>query len=165
MTIEQNAFLSLSKESQPIHFPNGLIGLEEWQQFVIISHPIGEPLQLLQSTEDERISFIVANPDMVIPDYHISLSAADVIALQLPLEPQSITLNAHQCADLSINRYCILSIQEVPLYVTVNLLGPLLINVQPNIGRQVILSESIYDPRYPLTDLALPAIDAEEAGI
>lgn len=172
MTTEKNAFLSLSKESQPIHFPQGLIGLEEWQQFVLISHPIGDPLRLLQSIEDERISFIVIDPSLVIDDYQVSLSISDAKVLQLPHQERLLRLNGQQWADSHLSLHCILSIQESPLFVTVNLLGPLVINHQTHVGRQIILSDGSYNSRHVLTQMLtsdstqpVPSTNTEGIGI
>ncbi len=145
----------LGDESRPIIFPNGLIGLEEWHKFTLITHPAGGPLQLLQSLEDERASFIVANPHQIMADYQLKLAQADVDALEyaggsgiIPAE------NPH------ITPLCILSVQEEPFLVSANLLGPLVINWQTGLGRQMIQSDSNYSPRYVITnsDSAQPAV-------
>lgn len=148
MSIQPDLNIPLGEESQPIEFPSGLIGLEEWQRFVLISHPAGEPLQLLQSLDDSRVSLIVADPRQIITDYHVVLSEADVRALQYTGSPGVLPSNVSH----HIGIYSILSIQEEPFSVTANLIGPLVINWEAKVGRQVILSDSNYDPRYPLVD-------------
>lgn len=134
-----------AEESQPIEFPAGLIGFDEWKHFVVITHPDSGPLRLLQSLDDIRISFIIADPRQIIPDYYILLSEADTQSLQFPGRSQIPWLDESQCSI-----YCILSAQEEPFSVTANLLGPLVINWQTGLARQVILSNSGYNPRYPL---------------
>lgn len=130
----------LGDESNPIEFPKGLIGLEEWHRFVIVSHPAGGSLKLLQSLEDDRVSFIVADPYQVVSDYQLNLSPADIEALGL--EKNSAELDV--C--------CIISVQEEPLTVTANLLGPLVINKATGVGLQVILAESSYSARHLLSE-------------
>jgi len=137
----------LGDQSQPITFPAGLIGLEEWQKFVIISHPAGDPLRLLQSLEEPRVSFIVANPYQILPGYQLKLSKADVDALQYTGGAGVVSAQ-----DPAIAAVCILSVQEEPFLVSVNLLGPLVINWQTGLARQIIQSDSNYSPRYLIAD-------------
>jgi flagellar assembly factor FliW len=137
----------LGEESQPIEFPLGLIGLTEWHRFVLITHPTGGELRLLKSLENNRISFIVVDPRKIMPDYQLVLSEADIQALQYAGKPGVL-----QPDEADIAGYSILSVEEEPFKVTVNLLGPLVINWQTGLGRQVIQSDSNYDPRYPVAD-------------
>jgi flagellar assembly factor FliW len=148
----------LGQESRPIEFATGLIGFEDWKRFVMVTHPACEPLRLLQSLDDERVSFIIADPRQIVPDYRLVLSEVDAQALQYQGEH---TLHASWPEGLDV--YCILSVQEEPLSVTANLLGPLIVNWQADFGQQVILSDSNYDPRHPVAGhSAQPPI--EEAG-
>lgn len=134
------------EESSPIEFPAGLIGLEEWRRFVLVAHPESGPLCLLQSLDDARMSLIVVDPQQLVADYQIALSEADVQALQLPTGQKQPAL-----AGVKVGIYCILSVQAEPFMATANLLGPVVINWQAGLGRQVILSNSGYDPRFAIT--------------
>lgn len=134
------------KESSPIEFPAGLIGLEEWRRFILIAHPDSGPLCLLQSLDDARMSLIVADPRQLVADYQISLAEADIQALQLPAGQKQPVLDGE-----NVSVYCILSVQAEPFTATANLLGPVVINWQAGLGRQVILSNSGYEPRFLIT--------------
>jgi flagellar assembly factor FliW len=111
----------------------------------LVRHPDSEPLCLLQSLDDAPVSLIVVDPRQVVPDYQISLADADIQALQFPAGHK---ITPKDGANESV--YCILSVQAEPFKVTVNLLGPVVINWQAGLGRQVILSNSGYDPRFLL---------------
>lgn len=145
MNMQLDPNIPIGEDSQPIEFPSGLIGLEEWQRFILISHPAGEPLRLLQALDDSRMSLIVADPRQIITDYQVVLSEADVQALHYAGSAGVLPSSANH-----MGVYSILSIQDEPFSVTANLIGPLVINWQAKVGRQVILSDSTYDPRYPL---------------
>lgn len=145
MTEQEDLASLLGEESKPIEFSKGLIGLEEWQQFVIITHPAGGPLRLLQSLQDQRMSLILANPYQITPNYKLTLSEADVAALQYAGKPGMVADGAE---NLDVG--CIISVQEEPFSVTANLLGPLVINTQTGLGVQVILAESAYSARHPI---------------
>ncbi|RMF03597.1 MAG: flagellar assembly protein FliW [Chloroflexi bacterium] len=139
----------LGDESQPIEFTSGLVGLEEWRRFIIISHPAGESLRLLQSLDDDRVSFIVANPEQIVPDYRVTLSDADAAAIKFTGGRGPISTDN---SDLDL--YCILSVQEEPFSVTANLLGPLVINWKTGLGLQAVLTDSNYNPRHPVAGQA-----------
>jgi len=131
----------LGDESPSLEFPSGLIGIEEWTKFVVVSHPEAGPLKLLQSLEDNRFSLILANPTDIDPAYRIKLSAPDAEALRYDGD-----LRLAKADNLGI--YCILSVQEEPFKVTANLLGPIVINWEANVGRQIVLADSSYNPRH-----------------
>lgn len=134
------------QESSPIEFPAGLIGLEEWRRFIVVAHPESGPLCLLQSLDDAPLALIVTDPRQLMAGYQISLSEADLKALQLPAEQKRPGLDG-----VNVGIYCILSVQAEPFTATANLLGPVVINWQAGLGRQVILSHSGYDPRFSIT--------------
>ena len=133
----------LGTESQPIHFPAGLIGFGEWQNFVLVAHTAGGPLRLMQSLDDERVSFIVVDPRHIVSDYYPQLQEEDIEALQIVGDFEAAWPN-------EIGVYCILSVHEDPFVVTANLLSPLIINWHAGLGRQVILANSGYAARHPV---------------
>ena len=146
MTIQLETNVLFDKEHLLVHFPDGLIGLEEWRHFIIVTPQPEEPFRLLQAVDDERFSLIVIDPRHIVADYEVILTKADALALSNPDGPYDLQLN-----DPDMEVYCILSIQAEPFDVTANLLGPLVINRQTGLGRQVILSDSKYNPRHPVT--------------
>jgi flagellar assembly factor FliW len=171
MSTQPDLNLLFGQESPPLQFPSGLIGFEEWKRFALITHPQGEPLRLLQSLDDERITFIVADPRQIVSDYRFSLSEADVRSLGShsgPLgSPGQTSAMAHHPEAMSqpdtMDVYCILSVQEDPFGVTANLLGPLVVNWQTGLGIQVILSESGYAARHPVIS-QMPGSPLQEEG-
>lgn len=110
-----------------IMLPEGLIGCEMWQRFVLEVVPDTAPLMLLHSLDEERLSFIVADPQMVMPDYQIQLSEADRLALGTPAPETLATIVILNPAT-----------QGGATRVTANMLGPVVINVTTGIARQVI---------------------------
>jgi flagellar assembly factor FliW len=150
----------LGKNSDPINFPSGLIGLEEWKQFVFVSHPAGGDLRLLQSMDDTRVSFILAPPWHIMPDYKVTVSEADARLLKYAAGSTVVS-----SAKDELTAYCVISIQEEPFSVTVNLLGPLVINRESRVGLQVILTDSNFGARYQILDdpaALAPVMNGEE---
>ena len=124
-------------ESPIINFPYGMIGLEEWDKFVLVSHPAGGPFHLLESVADKRMSFIVVEPNFFKSDYYIDQVDYDLGWFQVDSDEESAP-----------KVYCIVSVEEDPLLISVNLLGPLLINIELGIGKQIVLSSTKYSARH-----------------
>jgi len=143
MTNEADLSHLLGDESPPIHFPNGLIGLENWKDFSLISHPEAGDLRLLQSLQDDRLSLILMDPRLINTGYKIAISDVDAKTLDYPRDYRGKIPD-----DLDV--YCILSVQDEPFFVTVNMLGPVIINWEKQLGKQVVQANSNYNPRYPL---------------
>ena len=121
---------SLADQAQAtieITLPEGLIGCEMWQRFVLEIVPDTAPLMLLHSLDEERLSFIVADPQVIAPDYQLQLSDADRVALGNPA-PEALV------AIVILNP----AMQAPSTRVTANLLGPVTINLMTGMARQVI---------------------------
>ena len=161
MTLQLDPILSteLAEESKLIEFPAGLIGLDEWKRFVLVTHPDSGPLGLLQSLDDANFSLIVVEPRQIVSNYQLSLSEADLQALQFPMGHKIPLLDG-----VNASVYCVLSVQADPFNVTANLLGPVVIHWQMGRGRQVILSNSGYDPRFPLVNNLSSELSSPTAG-
>lgn len=145
MTTQLETNVLFDKEHLLVHLPDGLIGLEEWRHFILVTPQPEEPFRLLQAVDDERFSLIVIDPRHIVADYEVILTKADAQALS-----NQDGLYGLQLKNPDMEVYCILSIQAEPFDVTANLLGPLVINRQTGLGRQVILSDSNYNPRHPV---------------
>ena len=138
--------LVIGDESSEITFPAGLVGFDEWIHFTVVSHELGGPLQLLQSKDDYRVSFITTDPVNIVSDYKVTLTKED--ARELGCAEGETVLRPPWPEKLKV--FCVLTVREDPFGVTANLLGPLVVNFEECLGRQVILSESGYPVRYPV---------------
>lgn len=116
--------------------PEGLIGHPDWKHFLLRKSDKTEPVKLLISRDQPGLSFPVANPWLIQPEYQPQLSSADRQALGL------------SSADDNVEWLCMLNVENVPFRVTANLLGPLVINPQTNTARQVVLSRSGYSANF-----------------
>jgi flagellar assembly factor FliW len=124
-----------------IHVPFGLIGLNDLQRFDL-SHIDGSwPFMSMKCCTNDDFSFIVMEPQGVIPEYEIELSDEDADCLQI------------NCADDALVLNIVTIHSSSPLFVTVNLVGPLIVNRQTLIGKQVIIARSSdYSTRHPIID-------------
>ena len=128
IAFEQEAVLS---------FPEGLLGFETLRSFLLIDQDEIEPLRWLQPIDEPGISFTVISPESVWPDYRIKLSADDRTFLGLEKSEVPLIL-------------ALVTVPENPTLMTANLLGPLVINPERKIGRQLVLHESGYTTRHRL---------------
>ncbi len=124
--------------TQPIFFADGLVGCEDWKHFELQQPPEMAPIAILQSLDEKRLSFIVADPRLWYPQYALDLAEADALALGLAHPGQARLLS-------------ILTVEAEPFQVTANLLGPLVLNPENGQARQMIQSNRPYLARQPLS--------------
>lgn len=98
----------------------------------------GSDLAYLSSVDDEKIGFVVAAPFEYYKEYAFELNEDDVDRLGLKSEQDVLILS-------------IVTVREPFQESTMNLLAPLVINIQNLKGLQIILPPSYeYDIRTPL---------------
>jgi len=119
------------------YFANGLPGFPQTKKFSLTSLEADSPFFLLESIEDQEISFIVVNPFFFYPDYEFEINDPLKSNLKITKEEDLLILNI-----VTLKK----SLQES----TVNLLAPLIFNLKERIGEQIILDERSYQIRTPL---------------
>ena len=139
LTINTTRFGELEiEENRVIYFPEGLLGFLEYKKYVILEHRSDSPFCWLQSVDLPNLAFVMINPFMVKNDYLEKLS------------PDEKQFFSNKNGDETI----VFAIVTIPPgkveEMTVNLLGPLVIDVKSRTGRQVILNNSGYNHRHPL---------------
>ena len=140
MKIETSRFGTLDLvEDKVIHVPSGLFGFPDSKRYTLLEHRKGSPFVWFQSVDNGSLAFVLIDPLLVKPDYEVRISPEDINELQLADAPDGIqTL-------VIVN---ITSGEKVAL--TVNLLGPIVINTKKKFGKQIILSDSDYSLRHPI---------------
>ena len=127
-------------ESRIIHFPEGLLGFPEQRRYVILEHKPGSPFYWLQSIDSPELAFVMANPLLIKEDY-----------LEVLAEKEKPLFESESGGDIAV--FSLVTIPQGNVErMTVNLIGPLVIDVDAKTGKQVILSESGYDYRHPLME-------------
>ncbi|WP_081886768.1 flagellar assembly protein FliW [Thermorudis peleae] len=123
-----------------ILFPNGLVGCPDWQHFTLLALPDLPGLLLLRSNDEEGVAFVLAEVEALVPDYRQRLAPNDATTVA--------TLGVG--SDPAVQLYCTLTVQEDGT-VTANLLGPLVIDFGRGLGFQLVLADSPWPVRYPLS--------------
>lgn len=138
MQISTTRFGTIEVENDRIlHFPLGLLGFETLQRFVLIDSDEIEPMRWLQSVDDGSLAFLVVEPQLFFPDYKAKLTGEDKKVLDLTRDE-----------DLAVA--CLVVIPDNPNDMTVNLLGPLVMNAEKRVGKQLVMHDSGYSPRQRL---------------
>lgn len=127
--------IEISKE-KIIYFQEGIPGFEEVKQFIIILNEDHEnPFHYLQSVNNPELSFIIINPFEVFHDYDISLPETAKNKLKIRDQKQ-------------IAIYTIVVVPENMEKMTTNLSGPIFINMEEKLGKQVILDDKRYSTKH-----------------
>lgn len=122
--------------SHVIHFPEGLIGLDQLKHFLVMPNKKQGPLFWIQCVDDPSFAFVVTDPTNFFLDYAVLPDANE--RQKLGLEDDGT------CFVLAI-----VSVSE-DKEITLNLSGPILYAPETNRGLQVILEDPRYDTRTPL---------------
>ncbi len=129
-----------------VAFPKGILGFENGRRFVIIETPETEPFSWMQSLDDPALAFVIVNPMLFFADYKIDVDRRELDELEI--KDQS-----------TVATYAIVSVPDGELTkMSANLQGPILINTQNNLAKQLVLSNGPYTTRHYLLD-PLPAAD------
>lgn len=123
-------------ENSIISFPDNLPGFTDLSKFAIIKCEQTDPIQWLQSIEDEAIAIPIINPFLIKPDYEIEVSDEELDIIESHNEEEMIVLN-------------IMVLPEDLSQMTVNLMAPLLINVSKMLGSQIMMDYKPLPIRYP----------------
>jgi flagellar assembly factor FliW len=121
-----------------IVFSAGLVGCEDWKQFVLMVDADEDlPVAVLHCLDVPTVSLMVTDPTLALAPYDVPLTAED---------RADIGLSEGERPQL----FCTLSLTSDG-WVTANLLGPLVINPRTRRGKQLVLTESPYSNRHPIT--------------
>lgn len=126
-------------EDMIVTLQDGLLGFENREEFVIIGREEEQPFEWLQSVDDDSLAFVVCQANSVLPDYQLSILREDL---------QDIDASSEE--DITV--YLIVVVPEDPDEMTVNLKGPVVINSDNYLGKQVINQVDEYGVRHRLLD-------------
>lgn len=129
-------------------FPKGIPGFEELTQFIVVDIP-GSPFSQLQSIQEEQISLLITDPFIFYPNYEFDLQPSIIEELELG------------------NNFLIRNIVTTKNKITdstINLLAPIILNLDNNQARQVILQSTEYLTRHQLWRQDPTEITANQGG-
>ena len=133
-------------EDHLYYFPKGIPGFEQESRFALVVAEEG-PFSYLQSLQTKELVFIIADPFLFYSDYEFELPASDTE--ELAISEQLVVR-------------CVITLKEQIEQSTINLLGPIVLNPEKRLGKQVILHKSHYETRHSLWETTPQS--AEEGG-
>ncbi|WP_258524476.1 flagellar assembly protein FliW [Lawsonia intracellularis] len=107
-----------------INFPQGLIGFENKQKFILLQIQPASPFIILQSIDNPKLGLLVADPYSFIKHYTVQLNDTEKTILQSEVHNLAILVT------MTIPK-------GKPDLARLNLTGPILINYDTKIGLQV----------------------------
>jgi len=118
-------------EDNIISMPKPILGFEHLTRYCILEREDSEPFLWFQSVEDPAVAFIVVNPLFFYPEYRIEVNPKEIEELKV--------------SDVrAVETYVIVTIPSDPRNMTANLQGPILINTETRLAKQMILVNSDY---------------------
>ena len=137
MEIETTRFGQVEiDESLIITIPEGILGFEDLERFIILDHFDKEsPFKWLQSIEDPSLAFVITDPLIFLPDYKAKINKEELVSIQLPEAGKAVIV-------------VIVNIKRDHSEITINLQGPLVINPEKKLAKQCILRTDDYDVRH-----------------
>ncbi len=139
MKIQTTRFGEVEVEDQSIILvKGGIIGFARYEQYMIIEHKSESPFFWLQAVDSPDLAFVIVDPCLFMPDYNLTLS-----------EPLLADLKAQESQEVAV--HVLVTIPHGrPQEMTANLLGPLVINTQAKLARQIIVDDERYSHRHPV---------------
>lgn len=122
-------------EDSIIHVEQGILGFPEKSKYVLLPHAEDSPFQWLQSIDDPKLAFVATNPLAFFPDYTPEINDADVADINLE-NPEDAAL------------LVLVTIPEEIRDITINLVGPIVINRKNFKAKQVIALNEEYTTKH-----------------
>lgn len=138
LSAEKGGRSNMNKESV-ITFEDGILGFDNLKQYTLLHVEECRPFLWLVSVDNPRVSFAILNPAPYFSDYNPigSMDAGELASLGF--------------SDIkSVETFCIVTLGESAADATMNLRGPLLIDMEKKIGRQIVKTEEYYSLHHPL---------------
>lgn len=127
----------MSIDEQRYHFAQGIPGFEQIREFEFLDIGQELPMKLMRTVENEKISLFVASPFLFYPEYEWNL-------------PDSVKQELGILSEADVEIWSVITIVDDPATATINLLAPIVLNVNKRLGKQLILHEQAYSARAPL---------------
>ncbi|MEW5692635.1 MAG: flagellar assembly protein FliW [Candidatus Hydrogenedentota bacterium] len=139
-------------EANIIKIVDGLFGFPGLENYVFLESKTEGPFLWLQSLDEPGLAFVVIRPEEFKADYKLSVALEDIksIGLESPDEAVSIAL---------------VVIPPDPKQMTANLQGPIVLNVQSKIARQMISLNPEYKIKHHILDEMKVLLEKTKEGM
>ena len=128
-------------ESRIITFAEPILGFPGSNRFILLEHEKNSPFKWLQSLDEEKLAFILIDPLYVMPEYRIEVMKEDISSIELTSLEKAVVV-------------CIVNISKEATSVTANLIGPIVVNPDKMLAKQVVVLNSEYSIRHNIMSTA-----------
>ncbi|HDL01179.1 MAG TPA: flagellar assembly protein FliW [candidate division Zixibacteria bacterium] len=122
-------------EDKLITMERPVLGFEKYKKYCLIEIEELKPFLWFQSIDEPAISFLVVNPRLFMTNYKIEINSKEIAELKID------DVNA-------VETYVVVTLAETPEDITANMQGPILINTENNLGKQLVLVNTDFDVKY-----------------
>lgn len=129
-------------ESKIISFPNGIIGFPDLKRFTLMydDEKGSDTIKWLQSVDEPNFAMPVMDPLVVCPDYK-------------PEVDKNLVDDIGELTDSDLLVLVTVTVPHDLKQMTVNLMGPFIINVKDMKAVQTIIDNDDYPVKYPIYDI------------
>jgi len=131
------------QEEQIIHMPAGIIGFPDQRKYVLLEQKKGSPFMWLQSVDNGALAFVLIDPLLFKPDYKVEIGPEDA-------EDLGLKNGGNEAQIMAIVNILNRGEDGKPTAITANLLGPIVINPEKKLAKQVVLYGGQYSHRHPI---------------
>lgn len=122
-------------ENDIIHFPSGLPGFEHVKKYTLLGRGTDTLFFWLQSIDEPNLAFVVVDPFQVNPEYYVDADDSEIEEIHIKDPEDVLTL-------------AIVTVPENVSNTSVNLKAPVLINLQNNMGKQIVMKNETFPVKY-----------------
>ena len=138
MLVQSTRFGELEvAEEQIMDFPEGLLGFPDEKKFALMEYKPESPFYILQSMADPDLTFLMINPFAFFNDYDFHMDDALMAEIGVTADNPPTVFNIATVRDKIEN-------------MTVNLAGPVLVNMRDRKAAQWVIEKTQFPTRYPL---------------
>lgn len=106
-----------------------ILGFENQRRFVIVQREEVDPFAWFQAVDDPELAFLIINPTLFFPDYSIEIHSREVE-----------DIGVKDASDLEV--YVIVTAAREVKEMTANLQGPIIVNTENQMAKQLIMGHS-----------------------
>lgn len=129
-TLEHTRFGTLDfTDEDVITLSGGLLGFAQSTRFLLLDLGHKGSFRWLQSLDEPALAFLVVDPCDYVQGYGIELADEEAAALQIGEETPTLVLTTASIPD------------SRPQDMTINLAGPIVINLEARLGRQMVVDD------------------------
>ena len=124
---------------------NGLIGFPEEREFELLVNAEELPFMWIRAKNRKELGFVVIEPTHFVDNYEVEISDDDAKELEISSANDALILSIVTIRD-----------SENIESATANLVGPILLNRNTQLGKQIIVSNHMkYSTKHPILSSAL----------